>query len=140
VKSTKGGFSLIEAIVALVVLSLVFTSIWGWFGTAATSTQKIESAVALPEVFSQFIVNLELEPLEDVRNGQFVIGDFEVNWTAVPERQSNNETYRRQPQWIVTLFVVQADVTRNGKFISSFNTKTVRQWPDPDYTEAPSFN
>jgi prepilin-type N-terminal cleavage/methylation domain-containing protein len=140
VKSTKHGFSLIEAIVALVVLSLVFTSVWGWFGTAATSTQRIESAVAMPEVFSQFIINLELESLEEVRNGQFVISDYEVNWTSIPQRQSNNETYRRQPKWIVTLFDVQADVTRNGKIISSFNTKTVRQWHDPDYIEPPSFN
>ena len=138
--STKGGFSLIEAIVALVVLSMVFTAVWGWFGTAATSTQKIESAVALPEVFSQFIINLELESLEEVRNGQFVIGDFEVNWTSIPQRQSNHENYRRQPQWIVTLFAVQADVIQNGKLISSFSTKTVRLWHDPDYIEPPSFN
>jgi len=140
VTSTKRGFSLIEAIVALVVLSLVFTSVWGWFGTAATSTQKIESAVALPEVFSQFIIHLELESLEEVRDGLFVIGDYDVNWSSLPLRQSNNETYRRQPRWIVTLFDVQADVTLNGKLISSFSTKTVRQWLDPDYIEPPSFN
>lgn len=140
VKSTKRGFSLIEAIVALVVLALVFTSVWGWFGTAATSTQRIESAVALPEVFSQFIINLELESLEEVRNGQFAISGFEINWTSRPEKQSNKEAYRRQPKWIVTLFEVQAVVTRNGKLVSSFNTKTVRQWHDPDYIEPPSFN
>ena len=138
-KSTKGGFSLVEAIVALVVLSLVFTSVWGWFGTAATSTERIESAVALPEVFSQFIINLELESLEDVREGMFVISGFNVNWTSRPQRQSNKETYRRQPKWIVTLFEVQADVTRNGKLVSSFTTKTIRQWHDPDYIELPSF-
>jgi len=137
---TKRGFSLIEAIVALVVLSLVFTSVWGWFGTAASSTERIESAVSMPEVFSQFIVNLELESLEEVRDGQFVVGDYLVNWTSVPQRQSNNETYRRQPKWIVTLFAVQAEVSRNGKIISSFSTKAVRQWQDPDYIEPPSFN
>jgi len=139
VKSTKRGFSLLEAIVALVVLTLVFTSVCGWFGTAATSTERIESAVAMPEVFSQFIINLELETLEDDRQGQFIINGFEVNWTSIPQRQSNNETYRRQPNWIVTLFVVQADVTQNGKIISSFSTKTVRQWRDPDYISPSGF-
>jgi prepilin-type N-terminal cleavage/methylation domain-containing protein len=139
VKLTKGGFSLVEAIVALVVLSIVFTAVWGWFGTAVTSTSKIESAVALPEVFSQFIVNLELESLEEVRDGQFVIGDYLVNWSVTPERQSDQENYRRQPAWIVTLFSVQAEITRNNKFISSFTTKIVQQWPDPDYIDPLSY-
>ena len=136
----KQGFSLVEAIVALVVLSLVFTSVWGWFGTAAKSTDKIDSAVAMPEVFSQFLVQLELEPLKEVQQGQFVVGDYLINWSSKPSRQSGQENYRRQPAWIVTLFSVQGDIFKNNQLISSFDTKTVRQWPDPNYVAPPGFD
>lgn len=134
------GFSLIEAIVALVVLTLVFTSVWGWFGTATKSTDKIDAAVALPEVFSQFLVYLELEPLEDERQGNVLIDDYQINWRTAPLRQSNEEDYRRQPAWIVTLFEVQGEISKNGKLVDTFNTKTVRQWRDPNYIPPPSFD
>ena len=134
------GFSLVEAIVALVVLSLVFTSVWGWFGTAATSTKRIEQALSLPQVFSQFVVHLELEPLKDTQQGVFDISDYEVSWRAQVIKQSDQQNYRRQAAWIVTLFDIQADVRRDGKFVSTFATKIVKQWPDPDYIDLSDFN
>lgn len=134
------GFSLLEAIVALVVLSLVFTSVWGWFGTAATSTQRIEQALSLPQVFSQFVVHLELEPLENEQQGVFSISGYEVIWNAQVIKQSDQEEHRRQSAWIVTLFTIQAEVRRDGRFVSTFETKTVKQWPDPNYVEFTGFN
>ena len=134
------GFSLVEAIVALVVLSLVFTSVWAWFGTAATSTNRIEQALSLPQVFSQFVVHLELEPLQDLQQGVFNISGYEVSWNAQVNKQSDQEKYRRQPAWIVTLFDIKAEVSRDGKIVSTFETKAVKQWPDPDYIEFTSFN
>jgi len=138
--SCSKGFSLVEAIVALVVLSLVFTSVWGWFGTAATSTTRIEQALSLPEVFSQFVVHLELEPLKDTQQGVFSISGYEVSWRAQVNKQSDQETYRRQPAWIVILFDIQAEVRRDGKYVSTFETKTVKQWRDPDFIDFTGFH
>jgi hypothetical protein len=133
--NSSGGFSLVEAIVALIVLSLVFTAVWGWFGTALTSTTRIEQALSLPEVFTQSMVNIELEPLQKKRSGEIHVGKYLVSWNATPERVSNKEIYRRQPAWIVTLFKVQAQIMRNGREVSSFTTKVVRQWPDPNFID-----
>lgn len=131
----KQGFSLVEAIVALVVLSLVFTSIWGWFGTATKSTQRIEQAISLPEVFSQFIVYLELEPLGSKREGVFHIHDFDVYWQAQIEKRSDQESYRKQPAWIVSLFSVDVEIRQGTTIVSQLTTKTVRQNPDPNYID-----
>ena len=127
------GFSLVEAIVALVVLSLVFTAVWGWFGTAATSTARIEKALAMPEVFSQFVVNLELENLNDISSGVYEVGEYQINWRTSADKKSSDEAYRRQPAWIVTLYKVEAEVTRRGKAVNVFTTKIVHQVPDPEY-------
>jgi prepilin-type N-terminal cleavage/methylation domain-containing protein len=127
------GFSLVEAIVALVVLSLVYSAVWGWFGTAARSTSRIERALALPEVFSQFTVHLELESLRDTTNGVYAIGEYQVQWQAVEQKTSSQQDYRRQPAWIVALYSIEAQVTRQGQAVSAFNTQLVQQWRDPDY-------
>lgn len=131
----SGGFSLVEAIVALVVLSLVYTAVWGWFGTALTSTARIEQALSLPGVFTQSMVSIELEPLQDNRSGEIQVGEYQVKWIATPERLSNKESYRRQPAWIVTLFEVQAQILHNNREVSTFTTKVIRQWRDPDYID-----
>ncbi len=136
---TERGFSLIEAMVALVILSLVFTSVWGWFATATNSTRRIEQALSLPEVFSQFVVHLELEDLQTQRSGRFRIGQYEVQWQATIEKRSDQQDYRRQPAWIVALFDVKATVNENGQFVSEFQTKALKQWRDPNYIEMPNF-
>jgi hypothetical protein len=133
--SSSAGFSLVEAIVALVILSLVFTAIWGWFGTALTSTTRIEQALSLPEVFTQSMVNIELEPLQKKLNGETQVGDYLVRWSATPEKDSTQEHYWRQPAWVVTLFKIQGQVIHKDREITSFTTKVVRQWPNPNYVD-----
>ena len=130
---TERGFSLVEAIVALVVLSLVFSAVWGWFGTAATSTSRIERALALPEVFSQFTVHIELESLRDTTNGVYDIGEYQVQWHVEEIKNSKQEAYRRQPAWIVSLYKVDAQITHQGKEVSVFSTQFVQQRRDPEY-------
>jgi type II secretory pathway component PulJ len=138
-RKTETGFSLIEAIVALVILSLVFTAIWEWFATATNSTKRIEQALSLPEVFSQFVVNLELEDLQDRQSGRYQIGQYDVEWQANIISRSDQEAYRRQPAWIVTLFDINAVILENGQLITTFDTKTIQQWKDPSYIESTEF-
>ena len=136
----QAGFSLIEAIVALVILSLVFTAVWGWFGTAITSSAKIENAVALPQVFSQFTVQLELENLASKNTGEYAIGDYQVQWQASVARNSANEPYRRQPAWIVTLYNIKASIWLRGRQIDNFTTQIVQQQRDPNYIDPMMFD
>ncbi|MBN7820439.1 type II secretion system protein J [Bowmanella yangjiangensis] len=133
--STPKGFSLIEALVALVILSLVFSAVWGWFGTAATSTVRIQHATSLPNLFNQFTQYLELEDLRQTRTGSYLIGNYQVDWQASVAKQSSTEIHRRQPAWIVALFDVQADVLKDGRAVSTFSTQVVKQWRDPNYIE-----
>ena len=127
------GFSLVEAIVALVVLSLVFSAVWGWFGTAVSSTSRIERALALPQVFSQFVVRIELESLRDTNSGIYMIGEYQVQWQAELEKKSDDEAFRRQPAWMVALYKLDVEVSREGRAVDNFTTKLTQQWRDPSY-------
>lgn len=137
--SNSRGFTLVEAMVALVVLALVFSAVWGWFGSAVSATDKIQRAMGLPEVFVQFRQHIELEDLQQQRSGTYQIGDYSVAWQATVARQSDQEPIRRQPAWIVALFDVSASISRNGAPVSEFSTQVIKQWRDPNYFEMPDF-
>ncbi|WP_026377037.1 prepilin-type N-terminal cleavage/methylation domain-containing protein [Aestuariibacter salexigens] len=127
------GFTLIEALVALVILSLFFTAVWEWFGTATKSTTSIERSVAMPGIYEQFKNRLALVNLKDVRQGQMTIDDLRLEWRADVARISTDEYYRRQPAWIVALFDISINVYDQNTLITDIQTKTVRQWRDPNY-------
>lgn len=128
------GFTLLESMVALVILTTVFVTVWQWYGTATITTTKVEQWLKLPLVYEQSLEKLRLESLQKNRDGSFQIEGVTVNWRATEHRISTEEFYRKQPQWIVTLFDVQLSfVTENGKPITEVSTKMVKQWKDPTF-------
>lgn len=127
------GFSLIETLVALVILGTTFSIVWGWFGSAAISTSKIENAMAMPMVFDELTDHLDTVELQFIQNGSINVADYDVEWIASVDRQSNKEFYRKQPAWIVTLFDIHAEIRRNGQLVDEIHFKHVGQWKDPNY-------
>ena len=122
------GFTLMESLVALVILSVTFSVVWEWFGVAVTSTQKIERVVAYPEVFELFVNRLSAESLQHQREGEYAIGHYTVSWQAEPIRQSSEEINNRQPAWEVALFTVNATILMDGTELSSFTTLQTNYW------------
>ncbi len=133
------GFTLLESLVALVILSLVFSGLWGWFGTAAQSTTRIEEAMMLPKVYEQYLDHMALESLKEKRTGELEIDKFNINWSVTPNRVSNREIYRRQRERIVTLFDVDIRIMRQQRLVAEVSTQLVRQWHDPSYVQSPDF-
>tara|TARA_B100002049_G_C15914764_1_gene305470 strand:- start:41 stop:460 length:420 start_codon:yes stop_codon:yes gene_type:complete len=131
------GFTLIESLVALVILSLVFASVWGWFSGAITSTERIEKAVATPYIFDQFTARLKTEPLHEVSQGEYIIDDFKLIWQATPERESLKAPYVRQPYWSVTLYTVSVQIYEGRERVTEFTTKQYYQW---QHRQAPSLD
>ena len=136
-RGRQSGFTLLEALVALVILATTFTAVWEWFGTSIQATRKIEHALAMPETVSQFLIHLDMESLQEDVQGTVNIGRYQVEWTAQPDRTNTQEQSRRQPAWVVTLFSVSASVYQDGQLIEKFETKVFRQWRDPAYVEFP---
>ncbi len=133
------GFSLLEVLVALVILSLTFSGVWGFFGTAAQSTTRIEEALALPAAFEQYLDYMTLESLRQQRTGQLAIGEFQFAWQASVNRQSDKEIYRRQRERIVTLFDLDVRILKEERLVSEVSTQIVRQWKEGNYVPPPNF-
>jgi prepilin-type N-terminal cleavage/methylation domain-containing protein len=124
------GFSLVEAMVALVILSIIFAAVWEWFGVAVSSTKKIERAIAYPEVFELFTNRMQHTSLETQRDGTFTFGEFEVRWQAAPKRLSSSEIINRQRSWEVGLFNIRAQIIHQGVEVAQFSTQQVSYWQD----------
>ncbi|MBC3764937.1 prepilin-type N-terminal cleavage/methylation domain-containing protein [Neptunicella marina] len=132
------GFSLLEAMVALVILSLIYTAVWGWYGAAVTSTNSIENNLALPQIFEQFKNRLMLEDLSKDNSGQYVIDTYTINWTSSIIKRSDTNSFRRQLAWIVALVGVHAVIQKNDSVIKVFDVQLTTQWRDPTYVEPPT--
>ena len=127
------GFTLLEALAALVVLSLVFSAVFSWVAVATRATTNIEQSIALPDAFEQYLDYLQLESLQDKAAGQVEIDGFLFDWRASINRRSDQELYRRQPSRLVTLYDIEIQVRRGQDIVTELATKVVRQGPDHNY-------
>lgn len=127
------GFTLLESLVALVILSTAFAFVWEWFGTAVITSGKIETAVELPIIYDQAQAHLSSIDLHEVSEGSFKVNNYLVKWKAQQVRSSITEPYRKSPAWIVGLFDVELIFKKNQKVITSTKTQIVKQWRDDTY-------
>lgn len=133
-KRKNSGFTLIESLVALVILSTAFAFVWEWFGTAVITSEKIESAVELPLIYEQAHDQLELMDFQLKREGSFNVGRYTINWEATELRSNLTEAHRKSPAWIVALFDVAIEFKIEDRLIANVETKLVKQWRDDGYS------
>lgn len=131
------GFTLVEALVALVILSAIFSVTWGWFNTAVRNSVSIERAVRLPLLFDEFTDRLSLVDLQNTRNGKIEIDNFTLIWDASEVRLSTQEYFRRQERWVVALFDINVEIRDGQKLVETFRTQQAAQWRDPNYIGDP---
>jgi len=136
VHKKAGGFTLIESLVALVILSTIFAVTWEWFGVAATATKKIERNLILPDAFESFLTHLSQQKLEEVKEGSYSQRGLEFAWKASIKRISTEEYIRRQPAWVVALFTIEVKViAENESQMTNFSFDYLHQWRDKNYID-----
>ncbi|MFC4700063.1 type II secretion system protein J [Glaciecola siphonariae] len=132
-KTAQTGFTLIEVLVALVILSATFASVWAWLNSSSITTEKIATRIELQEASAQFLDYLSTQPLQVRPNGTFILKDFVFEYRSVINKRSDQANFRRQPAFIVGLFDVSIDVYKNAELVSKHTTSQVRYWDDPNY-------
>lgn len=128
------GFTLVETLVALIILSTTFAFVWEWFGTATITSEKIGATIALPLIYDQVHDQLELIDFDNKKQGKMTIDNYTVNWTASANRSNTNEAYRKSSAWIITLYDVSIEFTFGSKVIARVETKLIKQRRDSDYS------
>lgn len=78
------GFSLLEAIVALVIVTTTLTGLFTWINTDLISLRRAEAVVASAVVVEEVQRQLQVENLGGATGGSFSAGDYTVTWRAAP--------------------------------------------------------
>ena len=112
----QSGFSLLEAIVAMVVMATALLALYAWLSSSTLGLTRAQaqtraladsrSALALVET-----INPMLEP-----SGQRRLGDIEVSWTTTPVvPRRTGLTRAGQPSlYEVALYDMEVSVRRDG--------------------------
>jgi prepilin-type N-terminal cleavage/methylation domain-containing protein len=78
----NSGFTLIEAIVALVILSTALSALFSLVNTDLISLRRAEAVVASQNALQESIRQIKLLPLSNGAAGQLTVSGHAVNWQA----------------------------------------------------------
>lgn len=78
----QGGFTLLEAMVALVIFSLAAMGIYGWVNANLISLNRLADLAANEQVLNSAVERLKLVDMVKETEGAFNVGDYNVQWHA----------------------------------------------------------
>jgi general secretion pathway protein I len=76
------GFTLLEAMVALVIFSLAAMGIYGWVNANLISLSRLADLAANEQVLNSAVERLKLVDMNKETEGAFNVGDYNVQWHA----------------------------------------------------------
>ena len=122
-----GGFTLVESIVALVVLSMSLMATYAWIQLSA------EMLIKTDEVSSQEVgLNLLVEELQgndfsEQTGGEYEYGQLRFNWVAEPyeETRSGRNGLGRKGAYDHTLYIISVEVFRDVTLIANYRLRLV---------------
>jgi general secretion pathway protein I len=76
------GFTLLEAIVALVIFSSASIGIYGWVNANLISLNRLADLAANEQVLNSAVERLKLVDMSKETEGAFNVGDYNVQWNT----------------------------------------------------------
>jgi general secretion pathway protein I len=113
------GFTLLEALVALVIFSMSAIGIYGWINTNLISLNRIAEVAATEQVLNSSIERLKLVDLSAETSGRFNVNDYWVDWKAELVEPWKNGVAQTGAIGLydLGLFNISLDFTKNEQLI-----------------------
>lgn len=121
------GFTLIEAIVALVVFSMAAIGIYGWINSNLITLNRIAEVAASEQVLNSAIERLKLVDMSRETQGAFQVDEYMVNWQAdllEPIKQGTLET-GKLALYDLGLYKVSLSFTKNTRLVGGYEYRRV---------------
>lgn len=121
------GFTLLEAIVALVIFSLGAVALYGWLVTNIQAIDRVQASRDRGALMSAALdVVRRVNPMEDASGGRDV-GDLRIEWSArpvAPPRRGVTQIGVVTP-FMVGLYDLHVRVLRSGQEVDTFDVRQV---------------
>ena len=121
------GFTLLEAIVAMVVFSLGAFALYGWLSTNIITLNRIRSLQEQEVAFASALDLVRRSNPMKAPAGKRDIGDMTVTWTSKPIEDTKPGVGQSGTPGLyqMGLYTVYVRVTRNGRPIGNFYVRQV---------------
>lgn len=121
------GFTLLEAIVALVVFSMGALALYGWLSTNVITLNRIRDRQEIEAATHSALDMVRRTNPMETPTGQRQSGELMVSWTSVPVEASRpNVGQSGTPGiFIVGLYDANVRVLRDGEELSVFRVRQV---------------
>ena len=121
------GFTLLEAIVALVIFTMGALALYGWLSTNVITLNRIRDRQQVEETLHSALDLIRRSNPMQVPTGKREVGDLEVRWTSAPvEPPRPNVDQTGTPGiFMVGLYDVRVRVLRGQRELHAFNVRQI---------------
>ena len=126
-RRAQAGFTLLEAIVALVVFTMGALALYGWLSTNIITLDRIRARQQLELTMHSALDLIRRTNPMDTPVGERQVGNLKVSWvSALLEPAKPNVVQSGRPGiFVVGLYEVSVRVSRNGQLLQTFQVRQV---------------
>ncbi len=126
-RRAQTGFTLLEAIVALVVFTMGALALYGWLSTNIITLDRIRARQQMELTMHSALDLIRRTNPMDTPVGERQVGDLKVSWiSALLEPAKPNVVQSGRPGiFVVGLYEVSVRVSRNGQLLQTFQVRQV---------------
>lgn len=125
-KNEQRGFTLVEAMVAIMILTMSLFAVYGWANVSiqmlVRSDEVLTQELMLKELSEQLsIINLKAQP-----SGEIALHDLQANWIATPvESASGRNNIGTIGYYDHTLYQIDIEVMHGRQIVATYVTRKV---------------
>jgi general secretion pathway protein I len=141
-KAKHTGFTLLEAIVALVIISATGTALFSWINTNLHSLSRVQETTQRHQAMRNALALMEnINPTEQP-SGEYDFGDYTVYWEArlLKAMQSNQAPSGQAGGYLMGLFDVDLRIVAGNQELTQFTVRKTGYMQKPGFfEEKPNF-
>lgn len=125
-RRNQGGFSLLEAIVALTIFSICVMALYAWMSVNQTTLVRIQARDAAIRDGQAALAVIELvNPMEEPAGSRALPGDLEIRWTSeeLVERAPGMGMAGNELAFDLALYNVDVSAWRGPRKVAEFSTR-----------------
>ena len=126
-RGRSAGFTLLEAIVALVIFSLGAVALYGWLATNIHALDRVQASRERSALMTAALDAVRrVNPMQDA-TGSREAGEFRIEWASravAPPRRAVTQVGVATP-FLVGLYDLHVRVMRDGREVDAFDVRQV---------------
>ena len=125
--TSASGFTLVEAIVALVVLSMSLMATYGWIQVSVEILIKTDEVTNQEIGLGQLVANLQSVDFAKQLDGKYDYGELSFSWIAKPyeKKRPGRNVLGRKGAYDHTLYVISIVVSKGASRVANYRVRLV---------------